>query len=104
MHKMTEIKCKLEDVILEAVENPESVNVEELGAVTDMLKDITMAMYYCHSIEEHEHEEAHSHEHESMSEYINHLGDDITEMIEKASPQDKAALQMKLTALAAKIK
>lgn len=100
---MTEIKCKLEDIILEAVSNPESANVEELGEVTDMLKDVTMAMYYVHSIEEHKYEESHSHE-MSMSEYINHLGDDITEMIEKASAQDKAALQMKLTALAAKIK
>jgi len=97
---MTKIKCGLEDIILEAINNPESVNVEELGQVTDMLKDITMAMYYCYSVGEHEYKT----ESMSMSEYINHLGDDITEMIEKASPQDKAALQMKLTALAAKIK
>ena len=47
MDELKEIKGLLSGMILEKLNDSSKVKTEELGQVMDMLKDVSMTMYYC---------------------------------------------------------
>lgn len=46
MEMLKKIMCNLEECVLMQTENIENANVHEMDKACDMLKDVSMAMYY----------------------------------------------------------
>ena len=125
MERLKGIKDILEDIICEQIKHPKDVNTKELGEVIDMIKDIEQAEYY-HTKEmlaykelgepspydethkEH-HDEAHKEHlieskevHKKMT--IEELMNELTEMAENQSAENKIIMQQKLSILMNKLK
>lgn len=50
MEKMYAIKCALVNRVYDHLDDLDSLCVEELGEVIDMIKDISKAIYYCEQV------------------------------------------------------
>ena len=131
MHRLTDIQECLISMVECQMANPSQVNTEELGEVIDMIKDISEAQYYCTKKKKYENpnpfemtyntnEEKSSHYRKmymdskelhkpaeeqihDLREYLKGLSEDITEMISKATKEEKVMLQNKLIELSKKV-
>lgn len=129
MHKLKAIRECLVETVECQLEHMECVDTHELGEVIDMIKDLEQAMYYhvmshpmaaatmekedCHegrSVKTRrkymEAKEAHKDKAvkvQELEQYMKELSEDITEMIEGASAEEKTILEKKVTALASKV-
>ena len=131
MHRLTDIQECLISMVECQMANPSQVNTEELGEVIDMIKDISEAQYYCTKKKKYEnpnpfemsynlkeekssqyrkmymdskelHKPAEEQIHD-LREYLKGLSEDITEMISKATKEEKVMLQNKLIELSKKV-
>lgn len=131
MHRLTEIQKCLISMVECQMANPDQVNTEELGEVIDMIKDISEIKYYCikelatkqkyenmkpfeirdekssqyrkmymDSKELHKPAEEQIHD---LREYLKELSEDITEMVAKATKEEKVMLQNKLIELSKRV-
>ena len=131
MHRLTDIQECLISMVECQIANPSQVNTEELGEVIDMIKDISEAQYYCTKEKKYENpnpfeisynpkEEKSSHYRKmymdskelhkpaeeqihDLREYLKGLSEDSTEMISKATKEEKVMLQNKLIELSKKV-
>ena len=51
MEKMYAIKCALVNKVYDHLDDLDTLCVEELGEVIDMIKDLSKAIYYCTIVE-----------------------------------------------------
>lgn len=131
MHRLTEIQKCLISMVECQMANPDQVNTEELGEVIDMIKDISETKYYCtkelamkkkyenmnpfemtHNTRDEkssqyrkmymDSKELHKPA-EDLREYLKELSEDITEMVAKATKEEKVMLQNKLIELSKRV-
>lgn len=131
MHRLTEIQKCLISMVECQMAHPDQVDTEELGEVIDMIKDISETKYYCtkeletkqkyenmkpfeirdekssqyrkmymDSKELHKPAEEQIHD---LREYLKELSEDITEMVAKATKEEKVMLQNKLIELSKRV-
>lgn len=133
MEKLKCVKGALLDCVKEQIEDLHSVDTHELGEVIDMIKDLEQTMYYHTIIEameektsdpeHHDHDMKHGkscasraaymeakemHKDKAiklkeLERYTRELADDINEMIEDASLEEKQMLEKRMIALASKM-
>lgn len=128
MHRLKAIKDCLVDCVECELLDIKHTNTEELGEVVDMIKDLEEAMYYCAKIKEMHHDEDKEDYHDAgrsyltRCEYIKHkastdktlkmkmlekymqeLSQDIMEMIDGISLEERQLLEKKMTMLTTKI-
>ena len=122
MEKLKWIKEELVTQVSEQMKDLSAVNTHELGEVIDMIKDLSECMYYCsvveameettddkemqrHYLDKYLPEQTRNthHKKQSVEEYISQMSQDITEMAQTATSEEKAMLQKKLSALSSKI-
>ena len=117
MERLKCIKDILEDIICEQIKHPKDVNTKELGEVIDMIKDIEQAEYY-HAKEmlayrelgePSPYDEIHKEHHIESKEVhkkmtIEELMNELSEMAENQSAENKIMMQQKLSNLMNKLK
>lgn len=80
-------------------------DTKELGDVIDMIKDLEEAIYYCCLTESMKDEKESKkalhkpYKGEELEEYLKDLSEEITEMVQNASQEEKSMLRQKLSTL-----
>lgn len=105
MERLNHIKDILIECIQEQLSDIHNADTHELGEVIDMIKDIEEATYYCTIIKSMNHEKGFHKDKKvrDLDQYMKELSEDLVEMIDDASPEEKQLLEKKVSALATKV-
>ena len=120
MEKLKWMKEELVNQVQEQMKDLSAVNTHELGEVIDMIKDLAECMYYCsvveameetsedkdmqrHYLDKYLPEQTKMHKKQTVEEFISEMSQEISEMMQTATSEEKVMLQKKLNALSSKI-
>lgn len=98
--QLCEIKTKMLSILMGQLDHLEELDVCELGEAIDIIKDIAEAEYYCSVVHAMDNREPSSvntaSQTHDVNTYLHALANDVHEMLETMSPEERMMMRSKL--------